>query len=117
MDVGVQENLNYIPGTNLITKHDGRRFVMPSRAFSEFKDRKFREVRRIANAFEYLNDRPGPNTTHSVLHGGLVLLVSYWEVYCEDACKQAAEVIGRKSNLKFQTVMFAAGNTPPHVTD
>lgn len=75
--------------------------VLPSRAFNVFNNRKRVEVLEIAQVFDDINNRPGPNTKYSLLNGALVLLVSSWEVYCEDACQQAAELIDGRASLTF----------------
>ena len=74
---------------------------MPSQAFSVFDSKKKREVLEIADVFQEINNRPGPNTKYSLLNGALVLLVSSWEVYCEDVCRQAAEAIQNRPSLSF----------------
>lgn len=74
---------------------------MPSQAFKVFNGRKKREVLEIAEVFQEINNRPGPNTKYSLLNGALVLLVSSWEVYCEDVCQQAAEKIQHRPSLTF----------------
>ena len=74
---------------------------MPSQAFNVFNGRKKREVLEIAEVFQELNSRPGPNTKYSLLNGALVLLVSSWAVYCEDVCKQVAEKIQNNPSLTF----------------
>lgn len=74
---------------------------MPSQAFNVFNGRRKREIFEIADVFEELNNRRGPNTKYSLLNGALVLLVSSWEVYCEDVCRQAAEKIKSRPNLNF----------------
>ena len=74
---------------------------MPSRAFSVLNGRKQRQVLEIAEVFEEINYRPGPNSKYSLLNGALVLLVSSWEVYCEEVCRQAAETIRGRQSLHF----------------
>ena len=74
---------------------------MPSQAFSVFDSRKKREVLEIADVFQEINNRRGPNTKYSLLNGALVLLISSWEVYCEDVCRQAAEAIQNRPSLSF----------------
>lgn len=74
---------------------------MPSTAFNVFNGRKRREILEIADVFQEINNRPGPNTKYSLLNGALVLLVSSWEVYCEDVCKQAADRIQNRQSLTF----------------
>ena len=75
---------------------------MPSHAFNVFNGRKRREVIEIAEVFRDINNRPGPNTKYSLLNGALVLLVSSWEVYCEDVCNQAAEIVKNSPALRFE---------------
>jgi hypothetical protein len=74
---------------------------LPSTAFNVFNGRKRREILEIADVFQEINNRPGPNTKYSLLNGALVLLVSSWEVYCEDVCKQAADRIQNRQSLTF----------------
>lgn len=74
---------------------------MPSQAFNSFNGRKKREVLEIADVFEEVNNRPGPNTKYSLLNGALVLLVSSWEVYCEDVCRQVTDKILDRPSLRF----------------
>jgi len=74
---------------------------LPSSAFNVFNNKKRAEVLEIAQVFEDINNRPGPNTKYSLLNGALVLLVSSWEVYCEDVCKQAAASIHGRASLTF----------------
>ena len=74
---------------------------MPSQAFGLFNGKKKQEVLEIADVFQEINNRPGPNTKYSLLNGALVLLVSSWEVYCEDVCRQAAETIRSRPSLRF----------------
>ena len=75
--------------------------MLPSRAFQLFNGKKKPEILEIAQVFEDINARRGPNTNYSLLNGALVLLVSSWEVYCEDVCQQAAEKIQSRSTLQF----------------
>ncbi|QPC42746.1 hypothetical protein HW532_08565 [Kaustia mangrovi] len=74
---------------------------MPSQAFNVFNRRKKREVLEIADVFQDINNRPGPNTKYSLLNGALVLLISSWEVYCEDVCRQVAAKIHARPSLRF----------------
>lgn len=74
---------------------------MPSAAFSLFNGRRRKEVLEIATVFEEVNNRRGRKTKHSLLNGALVLLVSSWEVYCEDVCIQAAGKIAKRNSLRF----------------
>ena len=74
---------------------------MPSQAFTVFNSRKKKEILEIARVFQEINSGPGPNTKYSLLNGALVLLVSSWEVYCEDVCGQAAETIKERPSLRF----------------
>lgn len=55
----------------------------------------------MATVFEDVNNRPGPNTKHALLNGALVLLVSSWEIYCEEVCRQAAGKILDRNGLQF----------------
>ena len=77
---------------------------MPSTAFALFNGRRNREVLELADVFEEVNDRPGPNTKHALLNGALVLLVSSWEIYCEEVCRQAARKIRERNNLRFDQI-------------
>jgi len=74
---------------------------VPSQAFNIFNGRKKKEVLEIADVFEEINNRPGPNTKYSLLNGALVLLVSSWEFYCEGVCLQAADKIQGRHELTF----------------
>lgn len=74
---------------------------MPSEAFRIFINRKCPEVIEIAELFDEINNRRGPNTKYSLLNGALVLLVSSWEVYCEDVCRQVASKINERRSLDF----------------
>ena len=74
---------------------------MPSQAFRVFNGKKTREVLEIADVFEEINAHPGPNTKYSLLNGALVLLVSSWEVYCEDVCRQAVKKVQGRPSLSF----------------
>ena len=74
---------------------------MPSTAFTQFERRRTREIREIIQIFRDINNKPGPNTNYSLLNGALVLLISSWEVYCEDVCRQAADKIKDRANLEF----------------
>ncbi|WP_171182358.1 HEPN domain-containing protein [Ruegeria sp. HKCCD8929] len=74
---------------------------MPSAAFALFNGRRKKEVLEMASVFEEVNNRPGPNTRHALLNGALVLLVSSWEIYCEEVCRQAARMILERNNLRF----------------
>ncbi len=74
---------------------------MPSKAFTVFNGRKRAGVLEIADVFESINNRRGRKTKHGLLNGALVLLVSSWEVYCEDVCLQAAKKIQGKSGIRF----------------
>jgi hypothetical protein len=77
---------------------------MPSSAFALFNGRRKKEVLELADVFEEVNDRPGPNTKHALLNGALVLLVSSWEIYCEEVCRQAALKILEHNNLRFDQI-------------
>lgn len=77
---------------------------MPSSAFALFNGRRNKEVLELAHVFEEVNDRPGPNTKHALLNGALVLLVSSWEIYCEEVCRQAAQKILERNNLRFNQI-------------
>ena len=74
---------------------------MPSSAFVLFNGRRREEVLQIAAVFEDLNNRRGPNTNYALLNGALVFLVSSWEVYCEEVCRQAAQKIVARNGLRF----------------
>lgn len=74
---------------------------MPSAAFTLFNGRRKKEVLELASVFDEVNNRPGPNTNHALLNGALVLLVSSWEVYCEEVCRQAARRIIEQNRLRF----------------
>jgi len=75
---------------------------MPSSAFVLFNGRRRKEVLELAAVFEELNNRPGPNTKYALLNGALVLLVSSWEIYCEEVCRQAAQRIAGRNSLRFE---------------
>lgn len=75
---------------------------MPSTAFTLFHNTKAKEVREIVEIFRNINNRMGPNTNYSLLNGALVLLVSSWEVYCEEVCRQAVDKIESRNNLEFR---------------
>lgn len=77
---------------------------MPSSAFALFNGRRNKEVLELADVFEEVNDRPGPNTKHALLNGALVLLVSSWEIYCEEVCRQASQKILERNNLRFDQI-------------
>ncbi|WP_299656990.1 HEPN domain-containing protein [uncultured Jannaschia sp.] len=77
---------------------------MPSSAFALFNGRRRREVVELADVFEAVNDRRGPNTKHALLNGALVLLVSSWEIYCEEVCRQAAQKILERNHLRFDQI-------------
>lgn len=84
-----------------MSKFQPREPRLPSRAFTIFNNRKRLEVLEIAQVFQDINNRPGPNTKYSLLNGALVLLVSSWEIYCEEVCRQAAEIINGRPSLSF----------------
>lgn len=77
---------------------------MPSSAFALFNGRRKKEVLELADVFEEVNDRRGPNTKHALLNGALVLLVSSWEIYCEEVCRQAARTMFERNNLRFDQI-------------
>ena len=74
---------------------------MPSKAFNVFNGRKKREILEIVEVFREINNHRGPNKNYGLLNGALVLLISSWEVYCEDVCRQAAVKIQKRPNLIF----------------
>lgn len=74
---------------------------MPSSAFTLLNGQRQKEIAEIATVFEQVNNRRGPNTKHSLLNGGLVLLVSSWEIYCEEVCRQAVKKICTRNPLRF----------------
>lgn len=74
---------------------------MPSNAFTLFHRTRATEVREIISIFRNINNRLGPNTNYSLLNGALVLLVSSWEIYCEDVCQQTADTIKNRDRLTF----------------
>lgn len=75
---------------------------MPSQAFTNFNV-KTSEVREIAQVFRNQNKGVGrtSSTHYSLLNGALVLLVSSWEVYCEDVCEQAVKAIRDRESIRF----------------
>lgn len=75
--------------------------ILPSEAFALFNGRRKKEVLELASVFEEVNNRPGPNTKHALLNGALVLLVSSWEIYCEEVCRQAALKVLERNGLQF----------------
>ena len=77
---------------------------MPSSAFILLNVQRRKEIAEIATVFAQVNNRRGPNTKHSLLNGGLVLLVSSWEIYCEEVCRQAAEKICNRDGLRFDSL-------------
>ena len=81
---------------------------MPSSAFNQFKNRRHSEILEIASIFDNMNDRPGPNRYYGLLNGALVLLVSSWEIYCEEVCQQAADRISNRANLVFSSLPVRA---------
>ena len=58
--------------------------------------------------FADLNTRPGPNRYYGLLNGALVLLVSSWEIYCEEVCQQAADRICNRASLAFASLPVRA---------
>lgn len=81
---------------------------MPSSAFNQFKSQRSSEILEIADIFDDLNARPGPNRYYGLLNGALVLLVSSWEVYCEEVCQQAADRICNRASLAFASLPVRA---------
>ena len=77
---------------------------MPSKAFDVFDRYTVNEIRTLVEIFSERNDQRGPNTAYGLLHGGLVILVSGWETYCEDVSKETVgKLVGRK-NLTFDAL-------------
>lgn len=74
---------------------------MPSSAFNTFNNKNRRDVLELVEIFEDANAQRGRNTKYSLLNGALILLVSGWEIYCEDVCKQAAEIVEGRASLNF----------------
>lgn len=74
---------------------------MPSNAFSIFNSRRSSEVLEIAGIFDQVNNKPGPNMHYGLLNGALVLLVSSWEIYCEEVCQQAMDALALRDGLGF----------------
>lgn len=77
---------------------------MPSYAFNVFRNKRHREVLELAHLFQEVNNKPGPNSRHSLLNGGLVLLASGWEIYCEDVCRFLASKISGRKALQFESM-------------
>lgn len=74
---------------------------MPSSSFTLFESRRSKEVLEIADIFDQLNTRRGPNRHYGLLNGALVLLVSSWEIYCEEVCQIAISSIAGRSSMAF----------------
>ena len=78
---------------------------MPSEAFKVFDEYIVKEIETLANVFSERNDHSfGRNTAYGILHGGLVILVSGWETYCEDVSKEAAKKLVGRKNLTFDKI-------------
>lgn len=74
---------------------------MPSKAFNVFDKYTVKEIKTLADIFSERNDQRGPNTAYGLLHGGLVILVSSWETYCEDVSKEAVKILVGEKKLTF----------------
>ena len=74
---------------------------MPSDAFYVFNKYTVKEIKNLAKIFSEHNDKLGPNTAYGLLHGGLVILVSGWETYCEDVSKEAVKILRGAKDLTF----------------
>jgi RiboL-PSP-HEPN len=74
---------------------------MPSSAYDIFEKYTVREVNGLIQIFRERNLARGPNVNYGLLHGGLILLVSGWEAYCEDVSKEAVGKIANTTRLRF----------------
>ena len=78
---------------------------MPSEAFRIFDNYTVTEIETLADIFSERNDKKrGRNTAYGLLHGGLVILVSGWETYCEDVSKEAVKELVGRNNLTFDKI-------------
>ena len=74
---------------------------MPSEAFKVFDKYTVREINTLANIFSELNTGKGQNSAYGLVNGGLVILVSGWETYCEDVSKESVKKLASTKNLTF----------------
>ncbi len=74
---------------------------MPSAAFGVFNGYNSYEVKSLATIFKERNAGRGPNMDYGLLHGGLILLVSGWETYCEDVAAEAVRKVCSLDNIHF----------------
>jgi RiboL-PSP-HEPN len=77
---------------------------MPSHSYGVFEKYAVKEVEGLIAIFRERNANPGPNTNYGLLHGGLILLVSSWEAYCEDVSKEAVNKMASDTTLRFDDV-------------
>jgi hypothetical protein len=77
---------------------------MPSQAFGVFSGYTSYEVETLIGIFRERNAKRGPNTNYSLLYGGLTLLVSGWETYCEDVAVEAISKLVSQERLRFEAV-------------
>ncbi|MWV55140.1 HEPN domain-containing protein [Chlorobium phaeovibrioides] len=74
---------------------------MPSKAFQIFHSYSSPEVSSIIDIFEERNSRRGRNKDYALLYGNLMLLVSAWEVYCEEVSREAIGKLVESSKVSF----------------
>lgn len=77
---------------------------MPSKAFGVFNGYNSYEVKTLSTIFRERNARRGPNMDYGLLHGGLILLASGWETYCEDVSLEAVKKICTKPDVQFDNL-------------
>ena len=83
---------------------------MPSKALKVFLNKRCKATEALADHFDTVNSRRGRNSHYSLLHGGLVLCVSSWEVYCEDVCREVLTKVLERATLKFDDIPEAVRN-------
>ena len=84
---------------------------MPSKSLNFFNRYTVKEVRSMTTIFRERNANPGPNTNYGLLHGGLILLVSGWETYCEEVSREAAkEIIREDKKIPFSLLPDSVKN-------
>ena len=74
---------------------------MPSTAYRIFNKYTVAEVQSMADIFTNENLGRGPKTNFGVLRGGLILLVSGWQTFCEEISKEAVNAVANAKNISF----------------
>lgn len=81
---------------------------MPSASYNVFNIHVTKKINALADLFDEINANRGPNRNYALLHGGLMVLVSGWETYCEDVCAESIGKIINRNSVNFDSLPNSA---------